>query len=168
MSKNTIRIGQKIIYKTPVNNKIIIQVDKPALRRFSYIILVALGLVAYRAATYEAFDMTNLTILLVGLVPFIVYTVYYSYTRTNSTWYIDLQNKKIVLGKIALPIFLVEFFIIAKKPVRTGTGGDNTFQLSIKTKDQKQLVLFADSNEDRIREAGKFLSTITGLTISFR
>lgn len=158
MKTSTIHIGQKIIYTQPVNDKIIIQVDKPALRRFSYIILIALGLIAYRATAYEAFDMTNLTILLVGLVPFVVYAVYYAYTRANSDWYIDLQQKKIVLGKIVVPVFMVEFFIIAKK--------DNKFQLSIKTKDQKQLVLFADEKEDRIREAGKFLSTVTGLAIS--
>jgi hypothetical protein len=160
MTNKTIHIGQKIIYTKPVNDKIIIQVDKPALRRFSYIILIALGLIAYRATTYEAFDMTNLTILLVGLVPFVLYTVYYAYTRANSDWYIDLKDKKIVLGKIAVPVFMIEFMIIAKK--------DNKFQLSLKTKDQKQLVLFVDDKEESIREAGKFLSTVTGLAISSR
>lgn len=155
MSKSKIHLGQKIIYKTPVNNKIIIQVDKPALRRFSYIILVALGIIAYRAATYEAFDMTNLTVLLVGIVPFIVYTVYYAYTRNNSTWYIDLQHKKIVLGKIALPVFMIEKMSIAKKA--------SNYHLNLKTKDQKQLLLFVDESQDKILETGEFFKSTTGI-----
>jgi hypothetical protein len=155
MQKTKIHIGQKIIYTKPVNNKIIIQVDKPALRRFSYIILIALALIAYRATVYEAFDMTNLTILLVGLVPFTLYAVYYAYTRSNSDWYIDIQNKKMVLGKIALPFFMIEKIIITKK--------DSSFNIAIKTKDQKQLILFSSISQDKIMEVGDFFKSVTGI-----
>ncbi|HLP12908.1 MAG TPA: hypothetical protein VK177_13315 [Flavobacteriales bacterium] len=151
MGANTIYIGQKIIYKTPVNEKIVIQADKPALRRFSYLFLAAFAVIAFRAAAYAAWDMSNLTLLLVVLIPYIMYWVYYFYTRSNSTWYVDLKQKKLFLGKIAVPFFMVERLSVEKK---------GKWQLHLKTKDNKRLMLFEDESDTKINEAFAFLKSV--------
>jgi hypothetical protein len=97
--------------------------------------------------------MTNLTLLLVVLVPYIMYAVYYFYTRSNSGWYIDLAGKKFILGSIGVPFYMISHFNIKKA---------NNWQLYIETKDQKRLMLFADESKDKIHEAGAFLSKVTG------
>ncbi|HYG52884.1 MAG TPA: hypothetical protein VD905_18405 [Flavobacteriales bacterium] len=150
---NTIRLGQKIIYKKPVNEKIVIQVDKPALRRLSYLFLAAFAIIAFRAAAYSAWDMSNLTLLLAVLIPYLMYWVYYYYTRTNSTWYVDLKEKRFFLGTIAVPFFMIERLRIEKK---------EKWQLYLETKDKKRLMLFNVDTEQLIREAAQFLAQKTG------
>jgi hypothetical protein len=147
---NTIKLSQKIIYKKPVNEKIMIQVDKPALRRFSYLFLAAFAVIAFRAATYAAWDMSNLTLLLVVLIPYVTYWIYF-YTRTNSNWYVDVKEKKLFLGKIAVPFFMVDHLSVEKK---------DKWQLYLKTKDNKRLMLFEDDSDKKINEAFAFLKSV--------
>lgn len=168
---NAIYVDQKIIYKKPVNNKIIIHSNRFGLKKMAFYNIGIFLLLLYVFLNFKNWDYSNLFLVLLITWPLFIYGVYYYYKSTGKIqpWRIDLKRKKIILTTIAIPFERIDHFSITRLidpgKIMGMAESDYSYHLNLNLTDKNQITLFTDEHKSSIEEAANFLSNISGIRL---
>lgn len=169
--RDKIYVGQKIIHKNPVKDKIFIFPDGPSLKR-SALLFLCIALLLFCFFVWGGkFSWLFLVISICLCIPFLVSSVayYIQSRRSHKPWIIDLENKKIVMGKTLIDFEQVNYFNFSKlvnaEDLIPISERDYSYQLNLILINGDEITLLTDHNKSEIGSAGSFFEGMTGITL---
>lgn len=165
-----IHVGLKTIYKEPVNGVIKIHHDKVAIFRVSIYGLFFGLLILFGLLKANHWSLANILLILFMSSPFLGYGIYFfiQSQKKHKPWLVDINQGSIVLSTVTVPFDHVEHLnftrlIHVDDVLKFNKHYD--YSLNMMLKDKNEITLFTDRDEQSIRDAGAYLTTMTKIPL---